>query len=128
VSKKVRGSVRTHRPGTRASTARTAAPRSRTTSAAIPSQLEEAEIIAEDIVENRPEEAKAELDRYSRSPQRTHHKVKAGSILAARAATEYVYVAQDLRRILAVAGILVGILFALWLLLVVLKVIALPFY
>ena len=128
MSKKVRGSVRTHRPGTRASTTRTAAPRSRTTSAAVPSQLEEAEIIAEDIVEDRPQEAKSELDRYTRSTQRTHHKIKAGSVLAARAATEYVYVAQDLRRILVVAGALIGLLFALWLLLVVMKVIALPFY
>ena len=93
-----------------------------------PSQLEEAEIIAEDIVEDRPEEARSELDRYTRSTQRTHHKIKAGSVLAARAATEYVYVAQDLRRILLVAGALMGLLFALWLLLVVMKVIALPFY
>jgi len=93
-----------------------------------PSQLEEAEIIAEDIVEDRPEAAKAELDRYTRGTQRTHHKIKAGSILAARAATEYVYVSQDLRRILVVAGALIGLLFALWALLVVLKVIALPFY
>ena len=95
----------------------------------MPSQLEEAEIIAEDIIDDRPEEAKAELDRYTtRTAQRTHHKIKAGSILAARAATEYVYVAQDMRRILLVAGGLIGLLFALWLLLVVMKVIALPFY
>jgi len=96
-------------------------------SAALPSQLEEAEIIAAEIVDDRPEEARAELERYSHS-QRTHHKVKAGSILAARAATEYVYVAQDLRRILVVAGGLIGLLFTLWVLVVVMKVIALPFY
>jgi hypothetical protein len=127
VSKKVRGQVRTHRrPGARApsdrSTARRLAP------VAQPSQLEEAEIIAEDIVEDRPAEALAELDRYTRTSQRTHHKIKAGSLLAARAATEYVYVSQDLRRILLVAGGLIGLLFALWLLVVVMKVIALPFY
>lgn len=97
-------------------------------SSAVPSQLEEAEVLAEDIVEDRPEEAKAELERYNRTPQRTHHKVKAGSILAERAATEYVYVAHDMRRIIVVAAGLIGILFALWLLLVVMKVIALPFY
>lgn len=97
-------------------------------SAAVPSQLEEAEIIAEDIVEDRPAEAQAELERYTRTAQRTHHKVKAGSILAARAATEYVYVSQDLRRILLVASGLIGLLFALWALVVVLKVVALPFY
>ena len=127
MSKKVRGSARVTRPGTRPPSARTAA-RPRPVSAALPSQLEEAEIIAEDIVEYRPVEAKAELDRYSRASQRTHHKVKAGSILAARAANEYVYVAQDLRRILLVAGALIGLLFALWALVVVLKVVALPFY
>lgn len=128
MSKKVRGSVRTHRPGTRPASARTVG-RTRPLAPAVPSPLEEAEIIAEDIVENRPAEAKAELDRYTRvSSQRTHHKIKAGSLLAARAATEYVYVAQDLRRILLVAGGLIGLLFALWLLVVVMKVVALPFY
>ena len=49
-------------------------------------------------------------------------------MLAARAATEYVYVAQDMRRILLVAGGLIGFLFALWLAVVVLRVIPLPFY
>ena len=127
MSKRVRGSVRTHRPGTRPPSARTAT-RTQRAPSPVPSQLEEAEILAEDIVENRPEEAKAELERYSRTPQRTHHKVKAGSILAARAATEYVYVAHDLRRIILVAAGLIGLLFALWLLVVVMKVIALPFY
>jgi hypothetical protein len=63
-----------------------------------------------------------------RAGQRVHHKIKAGSLLAARAANEYVYVSQDMRRILLVAGGLIGLLFALWLLFVVLKVIALPFY
>ena len=94
----------------------------------MPSQLEEAEVIAEDIIEDRPEAAKAELERYSRAPQRTHHKVKAGSILAERAATEYVYVAHDLRRILLVAAGLIGLMLALWLVVVVLKLVALPFY
>jgi hypothetical protein len=128
VSKKVRGQVRTHRrPGTRAPSERTAE-RRRIAPAAEPSQLEEAEIIAQDIVEDGPEEARAELERYTRSSQRTHHKIKAGSLLAARAATEYVYVSQDLRRILLVAGGLIGLMFALWLLLVVMKVVSLPFY
>jgi hypothetical protein len=49
-------------------------------------------------------------------------------VLAAKAATEYVYVAQDLRRILVVAALLFGILFAAWLIIVVLRVIPLPFY
>ena len=93
-----------------------------------PSQLEAAEEIAEDIVEERPAEANAELARVARSTARTHHRIKPGSLLAARAATEYVYVSQDLRRILFVAGGLIGLLFALWLALVVLKVVPLPFY
>lgn len=93
------------------------------------SQLEIAEVAAEDIVEDRPEEARVELERAApRAGTRVHHKVKAGSVLAARAATEYVYVSQDMRRILLVASALVGILFALWLLVVVLRVIPLPFY
>lgn len=49
-------------------------------------------------------------------------------MLAARAATEYLYVAQDMRRILAVAGALFATLVVLWLLIVVLRVVALPFY
>jgi hypothetical protein len=44
-------------------------------------------------------------------------KVKPDSLLAARAAQEYVYVGQDLRRIAVVAGILFGTLVVLWVLL-----------
>ena len=61
---------------------------------------------------------------------RTHprHRVKAGSLLAARAATEYVYVAKDMRRILLVASLLIAVMLVLWLLLVVMRVVPLPFY
>lgn len=64
------------------------------------------------------------------TPRTTHTrtKVKAGSLLAARAATEYVYVGRDMRQILVVAGALFGALFVLWLLVVVWRVIPLPFY
>jgi hypothetical protein len=55
-------------------------------------------------------------------------RTKPGSLLAVRAAAEYVYVGQDLRRIGLVATLLFGILVALWALLIVMKVIALPFY
>ena len=93
------------------------------------SQLEGEEIFGEDIVVDQPAETLATLERAApRAGTRVHHKVKAGSLLAARAATEYVYVAQDMRRILLVAGALIGLLFALWLLIVVFQVIALPFY
>ena len=55
-------------------------------------------------------------------------RTKPGSLLAARAASEYIYVAQDMRRILAVAFVLFGALIVLWLLIVVFRVIPLPFY
>jgi hypothetical protein len=86
-----------------------------------------AEAIAEDIIEEHPAEAAAELEKAERSlPMRA--RMKPGSILAAKAATEYVYVAQDMRRILVVAGALFATMFILWALLVVMRVIPLPFY
>jgi hypothetical protein len=45
-------------------------------------------------------------------------KVKPGSILAARAASEYVYVGQDVRRILALGVALLGLVVLLWVVLV----------
>lgn len=47
-------------------------------------------------------------------------RAKPGSLLASRAATEYVYVSQDLRRIAAVATGLFLVLIVLWIVLVVL--------
>jgi hypothetical protein len=41
-------------------------------------------------------------------------RVRPNSLLAARSVEEYVYVAQDLRRIGAVALLLFGLLFAAW--------------
>jgi hypothetical protein len=127
VSKKVRGTARSHRrPGTRAPSDRPASAR-RPDSFDTVSQLEAAEIIAEDVAEHKPAAAAAEIERAAQS---SHHRqrVKAGSVLAARAATEYVYVAQDMRRIIGVAVLLFGIMFLLWLGLIVMKVIPLPFY
>lgn len=92
-----------------------------------PSQLEVAEEVAELIVEDEPVQAAHELERTARTV-RPHQRVKAGSLLAARAATEYVYVAKDMRRILVVAALLTGVMLVLWLLLVVMKVVPLPFY
>jgi hypothetical protein len=123
MSKRVRGPVRTSRPGTRTASERAAARRRPQ------SQLEAAELIAEDIVEEHPAEAAEELDRVARNvPARAGVRTKPGSLLAARAATEYVYVAMDMRRILIVAAALFGTLIVLWLLIVVMKVIPLPFY
>jgi hypothetical protein len=122
MSKRVRGPVRTSRPGTRSTSDRAARRRPQ-------SQLEAAELIAEDIVEEHPAEAAAELERVARNvPARAGVRTKPGSLLAARAATEYVYVAADMRRILIVAAALFGTLIVLWLLIVVMKVIPLPFY
>jgi hypothetical protein len=101
-------------------------PRRRPILAERPSQLEDAEVAAEDVIEDRPAEAAAVLEASARSHPR--HRVKAGSLLAARAATEYVYVAKDMRRILIVAVLLVGIMLVLWLLLVVMRLVPLPFY
>jgi hypothetical protein len=132
MSKRVRGNVRAHRrPGARPSSERSANRRRNQPgpARARESQLEIAEVVAEEIVEGQPQQARAELERTARTAQlRTHHKIKAGSLLATRAATEYVYVSQDMRRILLVAGSLVGVLLVLWLLVVVLRVVPLPFY
>ena len=92
------------------------------------SQLEIAPEIAEDIVEDRPAEAAHELERAARVAATRHRTAKPGSLLAAKAATEYVYVAQDLRRILFVAAAMFGVLLVAWLIVVVLRVIPLPFY
>jgi hypothetical protein len=82
------------------------------------SQLDAAVAIADDIEAGRPATAAADL-RAARLPGRV--KVKPNSLLAARAAEEYIYVGQDLRRIALVAALLFGVMLVLWLLLVVLN-------
>ena len=127
MTKKVRGAARAHhRPGTRPATDRVKDPRRRPTTFDAPSQPEVFEEAAADLVEARPAAAASVLEASVRSHPR--HRVKAGSLLASRAATEYVYVAKDMRRILLVAVLLVAIMFALWLMLVVMRVVPLPFY
>ena len=126
MSKKVRSAGRTQRrPGARPTSGRGRDIR-RAPSLVPTSQLETAEIAAEDIVEDRPAEAAAVLDANARLHQRS--RVKPGSLLAAKAATEYVYVAKDMRRILVVAALLAGVMLILWVLLVVMRVVPLPFY
>jgi hypothetical protein len=124
--KKVRATGRPNRrPGSRPATERSNSAR-RATTVLPESQLETAEIVAEDVVEDRPAAAAAVLETNARMHSRS--RVKPGSMLAAKAATEYVYVAQDMRRILFVAALLAGVMLILWVLLVVMKVIPLPFY
>lgn len=94
------------------------------------SQLELAAEIAEEVSQDRPASAADDLSRAARVARATHHRtrVKPGSLLAARAATEYVYVAKDMRRIVLVSGALFGIMLVLYVLLVVARVVPLPFY
>ena len=129
MSKRSRGSSRPaahRRPGTRPAINRAARPRLAGEPA---SQLEVAPDIAADIVEDRPAEAAEELERVaSRVAAQRHRAAKPGSVLAAKAATEYVYVAQDMRRILLVAAALFSVLIVGWIVLVVLRLVPLPFY
>ena len=139
MSKRTRGTARTQhrRPGTRPTTSR---PASRRRDPASRPELDEALLIDETL---EIEALAAGTADQPASPQpagdtpattratragRAHHRVKAGSLLAARAATEYVYVAQDLKRISIVGALIVGALIVLWLLIVVLRVVPLPFY
>ena len=119
MSKRVRGPVRTNR--------RPAGRPAGTATRRVPSQLAAAEVIAADVIDGQPSEAATELAQVAHSTP-ARGRTRPGSLLAVRAATEYVYVAQDMRRILLVAGALFGTLILLWLLLVILRVIALPFY
>ncbi len=101
------------RPGSRPASTRPAPNRS-AAAAKVPSQLGAAEEIAEDLVEEQPREAARELRGVARStPARS--RAKPTGLLAAKAATEYVYVAQDLRQITRVAALLFAIMLALWL-------------
>lgn len=129
MSKRTRGSARAqhHRPGTRPASARSPAARQRETTLAPASQLEAAPVIAEDIAEERPAAARAELERVARATG-PRHRIKAGSLLAARAATEYLYVARDIRRIVVVAVGLFATLLLMWALIVVMRVVPLAFY
>jgi hypothetical protein len=139
VSKRTRGSSRSQhrRPGARPATARTSAPRQRAdaasrpttstasaTSTAPPPASDTPAPAAEAILDERPGTLRSTGTRAAHP----RHRVKAGSLLATRAETEYVYVVQDLKRITVVGVLLFGALLALWLLIVVVRVIPLPFY
>lgn len=127
MSKRVRGTARTHRPGTRPASERVPGARRRPLEER-PSQLAEAVVVADEIVAEAPRVDAAADSRSATRSAHPRHRVRSGSLLAARAATEYAYVAQDMRRILAVAAVLIATLIVLWVLIVVLKVVELPFY
>jgi len=88
--------------------------------------LELAADVAEEVVADQPATGQTPT-RAARSAQ-PRSRVKPGSLLAARAATEYVYVAQDIRRILLVSAVLTGVMLPLYALIVVARVVPLPFY
>ena len=126
MTKRARGAGRRppqRRPSSRPEAARPAKSSDpRPVRATVPSQLDAAAEIADDVADGRRGEAADELRRVARStPARA--RARTSSLLATKAATEYVYVAQDLRRILGVAVLLLGTMLLLWLLIVVLRVI-----
>ena len=121
MAKRTRGS-RPNRPSSSARAPRTRPIDPRPVDPLTVSQLDAASQIAEDMVEHRPVAAAQEVQRVARSTP-ARQRATASSLLATRAAQEYVYVAQDVRRIILVAAALFGIMILLWLLIVVARVI-----
>lgn len=122
MSKRTRGNANRggqRRPGNRPAGNRPAT--GRATTAARPSQLVAAETIAEDIIEGHPASAANEL-RAAAAAAPARSRAKPSGLLAAKAATEYVYVAQDVRRIVTVAAFLFAIMFVLWVVIDVVRI------
>jgi hypothetical protein len=88
-----------------------------------PRELAVAPEIAEELVEEDDNAGDVAARAVRAAAPRS--RARPSSLLAAKAATEYVYVAQDVRRIVVVGALLFGIMFALWVLIVVLRVIPL---
>lgn len=136
MSKRTRGSARAHRrPGARPASSRSAARRrDEATSTPTDTHAATADLQTDQpIDEERAVTASTQPSHGSAAepaPARTYNRPRAkpGSLLAARAATEYVYVSQDIKKIGVVGALLFGTLFLLWLLIVQLRVIPLPFY
>jgi hypothetical protein len=81
-----------------------------------------AEEIAEDLVEGRVKDAVSELRTVATTAPPRPRTRQSGGLLAAKAATEYVYVAQDLRRIVVIASLLFAVMLALWVLIEVVRI------
>ena len=60
------------------------------------------------------EERQADVNRRSRTQRAPEPVVRSSSPLAVAAASEYAYVARDIRRVALVGGSLVSLLIALW--------------
>ncbi|MDQ3448808.1 MAG: hypothetical protein M3432_06485 [Chloroflexota bacterium] len=125
MSKRTRGRPVHRRPGTRPTSARPAGTRSALPEPRPLDTVDEAIAAADSATHVTSRRALVTAGATAVPPARTtHHRARAkpGSVLAQRAATEYVYVAQDLRRIALVAATLIGILLLLWIVLVVMGV------
>lgn len=125
MSKRTRGRPVHRRPGTRPSPARPTATRSALPETRPVDSVDEAIAAADSPTHAISRRTLVTAGAGTGPPARTtHHRARAkpGSVLAQRAATEYVYVAQDLRRIALVAVTLIGILLLLWIMLVVMGV------
>jgi hypothetical protein len=130
LAKRTRGTGRTAttrdtaRPGTFKPAARSGGARQPTRPGGQPaSQLDLAVDAADDVANSRPSSAASDLRRAGRASPGRGPAPRPSSLLAARAATEYVYVAQDVRRIVAVGLLLFAIMLVLWILIVVARVI-----
>ena len=119
MSKRTRGSRRAaqRRQGNRPQPPRavrtTAAPPVTESSAAL-------ELAEERVEERRPSPTEDTSEVRSTA---TRSRARPSALLAARAASEYVYVAQDVRRIAVVASLLFATMLVLWVLIVVARVI-----
>ena len=121
MAKRARGS--STRPGQRARMQRraAAAPRPTTEPTRAPStsltaaeEARAAELEAQILASERAAETNISRARErSRRPAETEVRVRAGSI-AERASHEYAYVARDVRKIAVIGGLLIALLFALW--------------
>jgi hypothetical protein len=88
-----------------------------------PSDLEAAIVLTDTLAAATPNVATAgPRPNPVASHQRGHVKMKPNSVLAARAAEEYVYVGEDLRHIAIVGSSLFVVLILLWLIIVVANV------
>ena len=130
MAKRARGSVRPgqrrpidRRPAAAATPA--AAGGSAASAAPRPSGLTEAEAqrAAELEAQLLAEERAAESARKRTQTRTAVREVTAGGTLALRAEEEYAYVARDVKRIVRVASLLLAVLFALWIVIDVAKIV-----
>jgi hypothetical protein len=137
MTKRMRGSSRGHRPGTRGPIRRPAGARPARPAAAPETPREPAatfvdsppvtEPVATQVAETAAVASRPEARRVGTAAH-PRTRAKPGSVLAARAANEYVYVAHDIRRIVLVALALFAAMLVAWLLIAVLKVVPLGLY